>query len=55
MKEVCKRLRKHRHYVTDLIISGQLQARKEGREWRIARVDLEAYIESTRYKPKDLT
>jgi excisionase family DNA binding protein len=55
MKEVCKRLRKHRHYVTDLIISGKLKARKEGREWRIAKVDLDAYIASTQYQPPGTT
>jgi excisionase family DNA binding protein len=55
MEEVMARLRKTKRYCTDLIKKGRLPARKEGREWRVKRVDLDAYIESTRYKPPDKT
>jgi excisionase family DNA binding protein len=55
MEEVMARLRKTKRYVTSLIKRGKLPARKEGREWRVRKSDLDAYIESTRYKPPDTT
>jgi excisionase family DNA binding protein len=45
--EVAERLRVHRMTVIRRIEQGLILARKEGREWRIRKVDLEAYILST--------
>lgn len=46
-EEVAARLRVHRLTVIRRIEAGVIPARKEGREWRINKADLEAYIRST--------
>lgn len=51
--EVAKRLRVHRETVIRRIETGQLLARKEGREWRIHPDDLDAYIRSTYPKKEE--
>ena len=45
--EVARRLRINRLTVIRKIEAGEIRARKQGREWRIAKEDLEAYIRST--------
>jgi excisionase family DNA binding protein len=55
VREVERILRRKRRYIYKLITSGALPARREGKEIRIAKVDLEAYIERTRIKPPKTT
>jgi len=38
------------HVVTSMLRSGELAAVKFGREWRVARTDLEAYLNEARRK-----
>jgi excisionase family DNA binding protein len=47
LNQVCQRLKRSRYYVYDLIKSGKLRARREGKEYRILESDLTAYIQST--------
>jgi excisionase family DNA binding protein len=55
VKEVERILRRKRRYIYKLVQSGELPARREGKEIRIAKVDLEAYIERTRIRPPRTT
>lgn len=47
LNQVCQRLKRSRYYVYDLIKNGKLRARKEGKEYRILKSDLNAYIQGT--------
>jgi excisionase family DNA binding protein len=47
LNQVCQRLKRSRYYVYDLINSGKLRARREGKEYRILESDLKAYIQGT--------
>jgi excisionase family DNA binding protein len=38
------------HVVTSMLRSGQMPGIKFGREWRVARVDLESYVNEARRK-----
>jgi putative molybdopterin biosynthesis protein len=51
--EVAARLRIHRLTVIRRIEAGMIPARKEGREWRINKADLEEYIRQSYPKPKE--
>lgn len=53
VEEVAARLRVHRLTVIRRIETGVLHARKEGREWRISKDNLEAYIRSTYPKKEE--
>jgi excisionase family DNA binding protein len=55
VREVERILRKKRRYIYKLIREGNLPARREGKEIRIAKVDLEAYIERTKIRPPRTT
>lgn len=45
--EVAKRLRRKYYSTRNLIASGKIRARKEGKDWRVSEADLQAYIRST--------
>jgi excisionase family DNA binding protein len=55
VREVERILRKKRRYIYKLVRDGNLPARREGKEIRIAKVDLEAYVERTKIRPPRTT
>jgi putative molybdopterin biosynthesis protein len=55
VREVERILRKKRRYIYKLVRDEKLPARREGKEIRIAKADLEAYIERTKIRPPKTT